>query len=70
MSKAVRRVAKDSAMTSVLLSGVMTMPFGKASSLATSRALPSGVTSAILPGALPVVSTSLNSAKSKLIVLT
>jgi hypothetical protein len=29
-----------------------------------------GVMSAILPGALPLVSTSLNSAKSKLIVLT
>jgi hypothetical protein len=48
----------------------MTMPFGKASSSATSRALPSGATSAILPGALPLLSTSLNSAKSKLIVLT
>ena len=70
MSKAVRRAAKDSATTSVLLSGVITMPFGKASSFATSRASPSGVTSAILPGALPLVSTSLNSAKSKLIVLT
>ena len=70
MSKAVSRAAKDSATTSVLLSGVMTMPFGKASSLATSRARPSGVTSAILPGASPLVSTSLNWAKSKLMLLT
>jgi hypothetical protein len=48
----------------------MTMPLGNASSFATSRAAPSGVMSAIFPGALPLVSTSLNSAKSKLIVLT
>jgi hypothetical protein len=41
-----------------------TMPFGKASSFATSRASPVGVMSAILPAALPLVSTSLNSAKS------
>lgn len=70
MSKAVRQAAKDSEITSVLLSGVTTMPLGKASSLATSRASPSGVTSAILPGALPLPSTSLNSLKSKLIVFT
>ena len=49
MSNAVSREAKDSATTSVLLSGATTMPFGKASSFATSRASPSGVMSALWP---------------------
>ena len=52
MSKAVRRAAKDSATTSVLLSGVITMPFGKASSFATSRASPSGRDERDLAGCL------------------
>ena len=46
MSKAVG-AANDSATMRVLLSGVMTIPFGNAISPATSRTSPSGVTSAI-----------------------
>jgi hypothetical protein len=50
MSNAVSRPAKDSEMISVELSGVTTMPFGNAMSSATLRAVPSGVTSAMMPG--------------------
>jgi hypothetical protein len=50
MSKAVSRPAKDSEMIRVELSGVTTMPLGNAMSSATWRALPSGVTSAMIPG--------------------
>ena len=55
MSKAVSRPAKDSEMISVALSGVTTMPLGNARSSATMRAVPSGVTSAMIPdvGGLP-----------------
>ena len=42
--------AKDSEMMRVELSGVITIPFGKSISLATQRAVPSGVTSAMIPG--------------------
>ena len=45
MSNAVSRLANDSEMISVRLSGVMTMPFGKAMSSATWRNCPSGVMS-------------------------
>jgi hypothetical protein len=50
MSNAVNRPAKDSEMTSVELSGVITIPFGKSMSVATQRAVPSGVTSTMIPG--------------------
>jgi hypothetical protein len=70
MSKAVSRAANDSATMRVLLSDVMTIPFGKAISVATSRAEPSAPTSAIFPGAFPLARTASKSAKSKLIVLT
>ena len=53
MSNAVSRLAKDSEMISVELSGVTTMPLGNAMSDATRRAEPSGVTRAMIPGALP-----------------
>ena len=70
MSKAVSRAANDSATISVRLSGVTTIPFGKAISSATSWTPPSGVTRAILPGARPLARTDSKSAKSKLIELT
>ena len=70
MSKAVSRAAKDSATISVPLSGVTAIPFGNARPSATSRAEPSAVTTAILPGAAPLESTPLNSVKSKLSELT
>ena len=50
MSNAVSRPAKDSAMISVWLSGVTTIPLGKAMSSATWRTAPSGVTRAMIPG--------------------
>ena len=53
MSNAVSRLANDSAMISVESSGVTTMPFGNAMSSATRRADPSGVTRAMIPGAVP-----------------
>ena len=53
MSNAVSLRAKDSAMISVELSGVTTMPLGNAMSSATRRTDPSGVTSAMIPGAVP-----------------
>ena len=43
--------ANDSATISVELSGVTTMPFGNAIPSATWRTEPSGVTSAMMPGA-------------------
>ena len=55
MSNAVSLLANDSAMISVELSGVTTMPLGNAMSSATRRAVPSGVTRAMIPGALPSV---------------
>ena len=50
MSKAESLFAHDSAMTSVELSGVITMPFGKAMLSATCVAVPSGLTTAMVPG--------------------
>jgi hypothetical protein len=50
MSNAVSVPAKDSAMTSVELSGVTTMPLANAIPSATCRTEPSGVISAIAPG--------------------
>ena len=40
----------DSEMISVALSGVITMPLGNSKSSATLRAVPSEVTSAMIPG--------------------
>ena len=51
MSNAVSRPANDSAQIRVELSGVTTMPFGNWSPSATWRTSPSGVISAISPGA-------------------
>ena len=63
-SKAVSRAANDSATMRVLLSDVMTIPFGKAISLATYWTSPSGVTSAILSRRLSAGKDGVESAKS------
>ena len=50
MSNGVSRRPNDSEMMSVALSGVMTVPLGKAMPLATGRTVPSGVISPVNPG--------------------